>query len=465
MRSFPCGRVHNDRKAIADIESLLSPFAIHSQGSSNQSVLRDFATDYIFIAGSERSPFEHDRDRILQSRQFRKLAGKTQMLTPAAASRFTTRTRLTHTLEVFQHATTIGRRLNLNLVAIEAIALGHDLGHTPFGHTGEAALRDLLKNQGGFHHAAHGVRTTEECAYAERVSLYERTTGLNLTAAVREGILRHGWFGDDRTFFQVYQQILVNGERGSFEAQAVKLADAVAYLNHDIADLRAIGRGDLVSPAAASAFIKRHSEQFDDPTEAQFRTLLCADEPTRTKILLRNIIDSTVDFLVDIVAKTCDKEPRIIYSQDVHAARDLLFLYFEEVVYPSLDAYEPSPSRKSVINTIYHYLCDLFSANTSSLPLHIKRCKEKLAAQESKKVFCKELVDKLVAPDFIALASADVLADLTDSAAMDLYDCIQGNTEDLARLSSQILETMPNEESWTKKQRDFNSSQHDYLIE
>jgi dGTPase len=164
-----------------------------------------------------RTEFQRDRDRILHSKSFRRLKHKTQVFVAPAGDHFVTR--LTHTLEVSQVARTIARALNLNEDLTEAIGLGHDLGHTPFGHAGEAALAEMLPE--GFRHNEQSLRVVE--------SLERAGTGLNLTWEVREGILKHSKVRGD-IFAEGW------GTATTLEGQIVKIADSVEYLNHDIAD-------------------------------------------------------------------------------------------------------------------------------------------------------------------------------------------------------------------------------------
>lgn len=154
-----------------------------------------------------RTDYQRDRDRVLHSKAFRRLKHKTQVFIAPEGDHY--RTRLTHTLEVSQIARTIARALRLNEDLVEAISLGHDLGHTPFGHTGEKLLNQITKS--GFRHNEQSLRTVD---YLERVN------GLNLTMEVRDGILCHS--GDLEAF--------------TSEGKVVKLADKIAYVNHDIDD-------------------------------------------------------------------------------------------------------------------------------------------------------------------------------------------------------------------------------------
>jgi dGTPase len=169
-----------------------------------------------------RTVFQRDRDRIIHSKSFRRLKHKTQVLSLPESDH--TRTRLTHTLEVAQIARTISRALRLNEDLTEAIALGHDLGHTPFGHTGERILRELAKSHGlpGFHHAEQSLRV---------VDVLERDgAGLNLTWEVRMGIVQHSKGQVDvRNGFNLENPSTV-------EAWVVRVSDSIAYLNHDLDD-------------------------------------------------------------------------------------------------------------------------------------------------------------------------------------------------------------------------------------
>lgn len=155
-----------------------------------------------------RPVFQRDRDRILHCKAFRRLKNKTQVFLTPKGDHY--RTRLSHTLEVSQNARTIGKALRLNEDLVEAIALGHDLGHTPFGHAGEHVLDGLC--EGGFHHNEQGVRIVEK--------LEKNGQGLNLTWEVRDGILNHQTKTMPHTL----------------EGKIVRLSDKIAYINHDIDD-------------------------------------------------------------------------------------------------------------------------------------------------------------------------------------------------------------------------------------
>ncbi len=175
-----------------------------------------------------RSEFQRDRDRIIHSNAFRRLAYKTQVFVNHEGDLY--RTRVTHSIEVAQIARTIARALALNETLTEAISLAHDLGHTPFGHAGQDALNECMREYGGFEHNLQSLRTVDELE--ER---YARFNGLNLTFECREGILKHCSLAKARELGDVGERFLQRRQPG-LEAQLANLADEIAYNNHDVDD-------------------------------------------------------------------------------------------------------------------------------------------------------------------------------------------------------------------------------------
>jgi dGTPase len=175
-----------------------------------------------------RNHFQRDRDRIIHSTAFRRLEYKTQVFVNHEGDLF--RTRLTHSLEVAQIGRAIARTLRLQEDLVEAVALAHDLGHTPFGHAGQDALNECMQNFGGFEHNLQSLRVVDhlEQRYAE-------FDGLNLTFEVREGILKHCSVKNARLLGDVGQRFL-DKTQPSLEAQVANLADEIAYNNHDVDD-------------------------------------------------------------------------------------------------------------------------------------------------------------------------------------------------------------------------------------
>lgn len=230
-----------------------------------------------------RPAFQRDRDRIVHCKSFRRLQGKTQVFLAPRGDHY--RNRLTHTLEVAQVARSIARALRLNEMLVEAICMGHDLGHTPFGHAGERLLNEVV--EGGFHHVIQSVRVVEVLEADGR--------GLNLSAEVRDGILRHS---------KGRGTVLMRGggEKGmTLEAEAVRLADIIAYVNHDLDDAV---RGGLLR---------------EEDVPADIRRVLGSRHSERLATLIGDVIR----------ASDLDRVEHLTLSPDVHAAlvalRDFLY--------------------------------------------------------------------------------------------------------------------------------------------
>ena len=255
------------REQIEEMErETLSPYAclsIHTKGRDREEPQCDI-----------RPVFQRDRDRILHSKAFRRLKCKTQVFLTPLGDHY--RTRMTHTLEVSQNARTIAKALRLNEDLVEAIALGHDLGHTPFGHAGEFILNELY--EGGFKHNEQSVRIVEK--------LEKDGEGLNLTWEVRDGILNHQTSLTPHTL----------------EGKIVRLSDKIAYVNSDIDD-------------AIRAQILREE---DIPME--LRKVLGFDTRTRLDHLIH-----------DIVINSRGKDDIIMSDETAQAMRDLRFFMFEHV--------------------------------------------------------------------------------------------------------------------------------------
>jgi dGTPase len=216
------GLLRRDRHAREVEEERLAPAAMRSSASRGR--VRDEPADEF------RTPFERDRDRIIHSKAFRRLKHKTQVFIHPEGDHYVTR--LTHTLQVAQIARALAAALTLNEALAEAIALGHDVGHTPFGHTGEEALSPYYPPD-GWHHAAQSVR------------VFEVLEDLNLTWEVRDGIRAHSW--------------KVEPPPATQEGFCVRYADRIAYLSHDALDAL---RAGLLDPADFPAAVRR---RFGEP--------------------------------------------------------------------------------------------------------------------------------------------------------------------------------------------------------
>lgn len=263
-----------------------------------------------------RTAFQRDRDRIIHSNAFRRLKHKTQVFIAPLGDHYVTR--LTHTLEVSQIARTISRALNLNEDLTEAISLGHDLGHTPFGHMGEDILNELCPR--GFKHNEQSLRV---------VDLLEKGgQGLNLTWEVRDGILNHS-----------KSQLGIMGkgwtEIGTVEGQIVKISDIIAYINHDISDaIRASVITENELPDGAVKLLGYSSSQ-------RINTLVCDIISHSLKTF-----DST-DLEIPIISMS----PQILDATS--SLRDFLF---KRVYNPSLDTEETKKARETILLLYSHFL-------------------------------------------------------------------------------------------------------------
>ncbi|HEY62764.1 MAG TPA: deoxyguanosinetriphosphate triphosphohydrolase [Anaerolineae bacterium] len=214
------------RKQLEDFEDqTLAPYGMRSKNTKGRAYPED---EPLY-----RTVFQRDRDRILHTTAFRRLEYKTQVFITDEGDYY--RTRLTHTLEVAQLGRTIARALGANEDIVEAICLAHDLGHSPFGHSGEVALNRLMKDWGGFDHNKQSLRIVTKLEHR-----YPNFNGLNLTWEVREGIVKH------ETEYDISDASDYDPElRGSLEAQIANVADEMAYTAHDLDDGL---RSGMISP-------------------------------------------------------------------------------------------------------------------------------------------------------------------------------------------------------------------------
>ncbi len=205
---------------MSAMTSELAPYAAQASTSRGRRFLED--------PPKLRTEFQRDRDRVIHSTAFRRLVYKTQVFVNYEGDLY--RTRLTHSLEVAQIARTVARALRLNEDLVEAISLAHDLGHTPFGHAGQDALNDCMREFGGFEHNLQSLRVVDELE--ER---YAAFPGLNLTFETREGILKHCSLAHARELGDIGRRFLER-RQPSLEAQLANIADEIAYNNHDVDD-------------------------------------------------------------------------------------------------------------------------------------------------------------------------------------------------------------------------------------
>jgi len=307
---------HSFRIRLEENEERLSRFASRSKYSRGR-ILEEQPSPL-------RTEFQRDRDRILHCKAFRRMKHKTQVFIAPVGDHFVTR--LTHTLEVSQIARTISRALNLNEDLTEAIGLGHDMGHTPFGHIGEDELGKLSPL--GFRHNVQSVRIVEK--------LEKNGLGLNLTEEVREGMLNHSKPKGD-----FMSSDLVKGL--GLEAQVIRISDAIAYLNHDLGDAFRAGVLDETDlpKDVKEAMGDRHSQR----------------------------INNMVMDIVKTSSKSLDENssmelPTIVMSDAMRNVTNLLREFMFERVYLPVDSGTEGRTARSIINLLYESL----DANIDLIP-------------------------------------------------------------------------------------------------
>jgi len=325
----------------AEEDSLLAPWACRS--SQSQGRARDEAPSPI------RTEYQRDRDRVLHSNAFRRLKHKTQVFIAPRGEHYATR--LSHALEVAQVARTICRALQLNEDLAEAIALAHDLGHAPFGHAGQSALDSV--HPGGFRHNEQSLRVVEV--------LEKDGEGLNLTWEVREGIRTH------RKPRSSIAGVAVEPST-TLEAEVVKLADGIAYINHDIDDAV---RAEVISPS-------------DLPPDSI--RVLGATRSERINVLVLDIVD------------TSSGRPALEMSSRVLDVTDRLRDFLFENVYMSAQVRTEWSRAHDVVCRLYQY----FSSNPDQLPATFSPQRDTDLAQ----------------------AVCDYIAGMTDTFALDTFQAI-----------------------------------------
>jgi dGTPase len=229
---------------MIDFDAHLAPYAAQSSKSRGRR--------HPEPAPGSRSEFQRDRDRIIHSTAFRRLEYKTQVFLNHEGDLF--RTRLTHSIEVAQIARTLARSLRLNEDLVEATALAHDLGHTPFGHVGQDVLNECMKDYGGFEHNLQSLRVVDHLE-----EHYGAFDGLNLTFETREGILKHCSLANARQLGELGQRF-IDRTQPSLEAQLTNLADEIAYNNHDIDDGLRSGLLTMKQMEEVELFARLHRE-------------------------------------------------------------------------------------------------------------------------------------------------------------------------------------------------------------
>lgn len=303
-----------------------------------------------------RTEFQRDRDRIIHSKAFRRLKHKTQVFISPEFDHY--RTRLTHTLEVTQISRTVARALRLNEDLTEAIGMGHDVGHAPYGHVGEEALDEAYRkydSKARFRHYEHSLRIVDQLENGHK--------GLNLTWEVRDGILHHSKGKSDLLAGESLDNWLQKGKPSTLEGQIIRICDRVAYVNHDIDD------------ALRAGFI-----EFEDlPQE-------CLDVLGHTHAKrITSMVSAIIDASSEIVDGQRQAKDRIAMRDDVMEATDKLKNWMFDHVY-LVNSSDEEPKVYHVIHKLFDYfmenpgkmrgtLCPADSGKWEDLePTHLARC-------------------------------------------------------------------------------------------
>jgi len=363
-------------------EKFLAPYAMHSVDSRGRRYKED--------EHPYRSVYQRDRDRIIHSQAFRLLEYKTQVFVNHEGDYY--RTRLTHTLEVAQIARTMSMALGLNVDLTEAIALAHDLGHTPFGHSGEDALNELMAKHGGFNHNTHGLRVVDELE--ER---YPEFPGLNLSWEVREGIVKHSTKFDKSAPLKD----LAPKEMPTMETQIVDIADEIAYDNHDIDD--GLTSGLLKESDLEEVPLWRNISK---EISAKYAKIM----PERRKyLIIRRLIDMQVtDLISETEAKVKKLKLRssadvkkldkkiISFSAQMKSLRQPLREFLMEKLYKHYRVIRMADKAKRFIKELF----EIYMVRPQALP---PRVQERIARDGVRRGVC------------------DYLAAMTDRNALDEY--------------------------------------------
>ncbi len=337
-----------------------------------------------------RSAYQRDRDRIIHSAAFRRLVHKTQVFVTHEGDYY--RTRLTHTLEAAQIARTIATALSLNVDLTEATTLAHDLGHTPFGHSGEEALNELMAGFGGFNHNLHGLRVVD--ILEER---YPGFPGLNLTWEVREGIVKHSSAFDKTDIPTEFEP----GEMLTLETQVVDIADEIAYDNHDLDD-------GLTSGLLKESDLEKLPiwEKIRAGLSKQYSSL---EPKIRKHMLIRSLINMQVTDLIQETEKNI-RALRLGSSDDVKKLDRKVISFSREV------SDLRKPMRELLVHKLYHHYRVVRMSNKAK-----RFVKDLFNVYLEKPGALPDDVQARVSRDGVRLAVCDYIASMTDRYALDEY--------------------------------------------
>ncbi len=350
-----------------------------------------------------RGEFQRDRDRIVHSAAFRRLEYKTQVFVNHEGDMF--RTRLTHSIEVAQIGRSIARVLELNEDLTEAIALAHDLGHTPFGHAGQEALNHCMRDHGGFEHNLQSLRVVDELEQR-----YAAFPGLNLTFETREGILKHCSQLHARELGELGQRFLQR-QQPSLEAQLANLADEIAYNNHDVDDGLRAGLISLEQLDEVTLFARHHRKVQQSYPRLSGRRVV--HEVVRRMINQQvvDLIDASRQRLAesavaDVAAVRACPEPLIGFSPQMQEENRQLKRFLRQMMYRHHRVHRMAAKARRIIEALFTE----FMADPALLPEETREAALQ-GGREKGDAGC-------------ARAVADYIAGMTDRFAIAEYERI-----------------------------------------
>jgi len=352
-----------------------------------------------------RSEYQRDRDRIVHSTAFRRLVYKTQVFVNHEGDLY--RTRLTHSLEVAQIARTIARAMKLNEVLSEAICLAHDLGHTPFGHAGQDALNECMRDFGGFEHNLQSLRVVDELE-----EHYADFDGLNLSFECREGILKHCSYNNAIQLGELGERF-INRQQPGLEAQLANFADEIAYNNHDVDDGIRAGLISVEQLLEVPLFLEYHAEVREKYPKLVGRRLVYEIVRRMINRLVTDLIDSSAARLrasgiVSAAEVRAQPAPLIGFSDATRELNFALKTFLREHVYQHYKVRRMTAKARRVMTALF----DAFFNDFSLMPEEHKATAERLELK--------------LGPAGRARAVADYIAGMTDRYAIlehrRLYD-------------------------------------------
>ncbi|MBN8438068.1 MAG: deoxyguanosinetriphosphate triphosphohydrolase [Candidatus Accumulibacter sp.] len=325
---------------------------------------------------SHRGEFQRDRDRIVHSTAFRRLEYKTQVFVNHEGDLF--RTRLTHSLEVAQIARGIARALQLNEDLVEAISLAHDLGHTPFGHAGQDALNDCMRDHGGFEHNLQSLRTVD--LLEERYAAFD---GLNLCFETREGIIKHCSPENARRLGELGERF-ISRTQPSMEAQICNLADEIAYNNHDVDDGLRAGLITLEQLEDVSLFARHAADVRRLYPGIGGRRLIHETIRRMINALVCDLVETTAANIAcgrpaDLAEVRLRCAALVVFSDDMGNAQRLMKRFLRSHLYQHFQVLR-------MANKARHIICDLFAAFTSNPRLLPPQYQEPGSSEQARRV-------------------------------------------------------------------------------